>query len=99
MSLQEKSKRALARRVSHVPAKHRCLDEIVVFCQENDFVIKYQPTGDGTWQKSCLMAMPGSCHSGWLVPGPHCSAGGSPQLPKVFLGSRRPSQAILVFLS
>lgn len=46
LSLKEKSKHALVRRVSHIPAKHLGFDGIVVLCQENCFVTKYQPLGD-----------------------------------------------------
>lgn len=42
--------------------KHLGLDETIIFCQENSFVTKYQPMGDGMWQESSITAMPRRSH-------------------------------------
>lgn len=57
LSLKEKSKHALERRVSHIP-EHLSLDGIIVPCQENCFVTKYQPLGDRMGQKPSIRTMP-----------------------------------------
>lgn len=57
LSLKEKSKHALERRVSHIP-EHLSLDGIIIPCQENCFVTKYQPLGDRMGQKPSIRTMP-----------------------------------------